>query len=192
MIYLIVITSVLLFISIIDARIKYRRITRFNELKVIYDNMEMFAIEQNIVPTNILLNFLKSYKFLIVNKEFADVRIALGMRLLISDDEFDKKRMKWSLLKKQLPQELIEYGEEFNKIYDDLIKLSYWNLSFLWFLFKTSIRYAYQSLPEFISGSRKEVYRVFKGLRDLFSNENIILQNYNMSNVEGQLNELCI
>lgn len=194
MIYLFFILTIfiLLIISIIDTRIKYKKIARFNDLKIIYDSMEIFAIKENLTPTNSLVDYLKNYKFLLVNKEFSDIRIALIMRLLITDDIFKKKQYEWNELKKQVSPELIEMGGQFNKIYDDLIKLSYWNFSFMFFVFKIAIKSTYYLIIQtIITPGKNEAYRVFNVWKELFNNENIILQNPAMGDIQSKLSTIC-
>lgn len=152
-----------------------KRIILFNDLGSIYDRMELYVIQNNITPNNNIIEYLRTFKNLVINKGFADVRIYLAIELTTPEDVKQMARDRYLAIKEDVPAELLLMSDEFHRTYDQLVVQSMWSLSFLCFFAKIFIL---KHFSDFRSKSLIRTNNLFGSVRSLFSHENVIAYDF--------------
>lgn len=175
---IIIISVIILLILFLDNRIRVRREVLFNELDLVYDKMEIHLIKNKIHPNTSTIEFLKSYKFLLVNKGLADVKIMLCMLIAVSEQKRAQSRKHFEQIKQNVPKELIDYSVQFAGIYDKIINTSIWKLSFWWFVLKIL---AYSKYRKFIKHGKSKSTNIKRNFKEAFHTEFLVPTTYKLS-----------
>jgi hypothetical protein len=97
-----------------------------NNMVVLYENMEIYIAKNNTPVDGNLIDFLKVHKNIVVNPEFADIDVFMGLKRKMKNN---KKTMQNIKLDK-IPQELIDISKEINGNFVKLLRLTVCILQF--------------------------------------------------------------
>ncbi|WP_282089384.1 hypothetical protein [Aquimarina algiphila] len=143
---LLVTTFIALTFFIINQIIKYKRFKYVNNLKRIYDHMEMFFVRNDIKLKNDYIELLKVFKNLSVNPDYLDIQVLVLSKIASERSGSLKKDTKW------FENNLNSLGEDFNELFQDfdrytnrIIDLSFIKPDFILFLTRTIISYTITS-----------------------------------------------
>ncbi|WP_299583052.1 hypothetical protein [Mucilaginibacter sp.] len=137
--------------------------------------MEMFILEKKINPSSNLISFLKSFKFLVVNKEYANIKIMLRIELMTSEKKIEENKKAFESIKKEIHPELISLSNNFFTIYDRLIKLSVFNINFVCFVLRVIFMSKYFAIKK---SSAIKTRSIKNSIRSLFHQENVIAYSF--------------
>lgn len=112
-----VLLVVVLFFLFVNSSVKDLRLKYKNELRIIYDKLEIQFIKDGIRLDNNALKFLKSYKVTAANTDFLDFQVLWAIHDLAGDtkvhkvkDDFDKVRNSLSNESNQLLKDFDSYA----------------------------------------------------------------------------------
>lgn len=162
---------VIIIISIINNAIIVLRQKTYNNMDILYDKMEIFVIKNKLTPDNELLNFLKSFKNLTINKDFADIYVLLTIIQSLPNGDFENNRKKYENYIKTLPIELVRIANEFNNQVSIAISISVFKPDFLWFFSKIFLKHSFISLK---NRSYKKIKNLTTNVRYVFHYENLL------------------
>lgn len=135
---LLTVSVVLLVIVFYSQHIKYKRFKYSNKLGSIYDQMELYVIENNIILNNDRIEFLKIFKNLSLNPDFLDIQVLLLSKIAVEKRGDLLKNKEW------FEKTLNSFGAEFkNELYvkfdfysHKIVLLSFRKPDFIWFYIK--------------------------------------------------------
>jgi len=142
------------------------------QLDIIYDKMELYVAANNLVVDNKLKSYLIGFKTVKVNPEFADLQVLFGLARMIPHDKLMELKEKNEKIVSELPKELTQLGDAFNKKVNFLISLSVINTRLWLFLIKMICKY---TLISFIKRSFIEVVRFKTTVKEIKDNDMIIV-----------------
>ncbi len=167
----VILVLVLIGLSLINTAVQVSRQKAYNNIDVLYDKMELYVMQHNITPSTGLIEYLKSFKSLKVNKDLADICVLFVIMTSIPREKFDKSKMMFRSFSEGLPQELIGIAKEFNNEVDKVIKLS---------LFKPDVFFFFASivlkglLKQLSKDGNNKVARFRQNLKEIFLYDNLI------------------
>ncbi|THD67636.1 hypothetical protein E7Z59_08230 [Robertkochia marina] len=132
---LIIISIVVLGVFSFNQYIRYKRFKAVNNLKIIYDRMEMYFVRKEIILNNDYIAFLKSFKNLSVNPEYLDIQVLMANKMML-----EKKGMlvdgakKFDETLESLGKDFMPIFQEFDNNTTEIIKLSLVKPDFLFFI----------------------------------------------------------
>jgi hypothetical protein len=147
----------------------------FNELISIYDSMEIYMLKNKLLPTNELLSFLKSFKYLVVNREFADIKIMLKLELMTSQKRKEENAMRFVTIKKSIHPELLLISQDFYRVYDKLIILSMFNFKFVFFVARVLFVSKYFAMKK---STTKKTETIISSIKALLHRENVVVYRF--------------
>lgn len=98
-----------------------------NNLSIIYERMEIYLLNNNISYNDDIVKFLKSHKNIVVNPDFADIKIIMNLRETMAET----KQSINSIDEKNIPMELHSLSNQFKTNFVGLVKLSMLHWSFI-------------------------------------------------------------
>lgn len=140
-IFLFIISISVLVIIGLNQYIRYSRFKYTNNLKIIYDEMEMHFIKNDISLSNRYIHFLKIFKNLSINPEFLDIQFLMANKILLEKQgSFKKDRYKFDETLKSLGKDFDVLFKKFDHNTNGIIKLSFYKPDFVLFFFKLFFR----------------------------------------------------
>jgi hypothetical protein len=116
---------------------KQRREKLALDLMLIYEEMEMFFLKNEIPLKNDYIELLKTHKNLVVNPDFLDIQTLLLTKIAAEKKGHLKNEINWfRKTLEALPSEFIDIHYRFNNKADKIIQLSCFKPDFLFFTFK--------------------------------------------------------
>lgn len=94
----------------------FRRQVYYNKLDVIYAQMELYLIKNEIHIDNSIAIFLTKLKNINENKGLLDIQILLALLHLVPKNEFERNRRKSKKLFKDIPEGLINLLKEYDRM----------------------------------------------------------------------------
>lgn len=123
--------------SILRSVLKQKRESLYNKMEISLDRIELELLRNNSIIDRDITDYLKGLKSIIANKELADIKVIVSMRLLIPNQEWDKIIARDNLVKSKIPQGAREEESNINKYFGRLVLMSMFNLEFFFLtLFK--------------------------------------------------------
>lgn len=116
--------------------IKNSREIILNEMRVLYDYIELSVVRNRVVLNNEVVTYLKTHKTFIINPEYADIRVLLAIINRLSEAELERMKSESQHVESGLPKDLIELGNKFNKKLLHLTFYSFFKANFILFLIK--------------------------------------------------------
>lgn len=98
-----------------------------NEMTVIYEKMEITVLNNNIQLNNNIVSFLESHKNMVVNPEFADIKIIMAF----AKDKKKNAKNKSKIQLNDIPEPLMELSQNFKEAFVGVVKLSMLRWSFI-------------------------------------------------------------
>ncbi len=111
----------------IDRKKYVLRHVYMNNMAIIYENMEIYLLKNNVSLDNNLVSFLKVYKSIIVNPELTDIDIFTALK----SQSRNSKKTKTKINMDFIPEEIIKMSYDFNTYFAKSLRLSMLKLSFL-------------------------------------------------------------
>lgn len=140
-IFLFIISVLVVAIIAMNQYIKYSRFKYTNNLKIIYDEMEMHFIKKDIVLNNSYIHFLKTFKNLSINPEFLDIQILMANKILLEKKgSFKSDKYKFDETLKSLGNDFEVLFKKFDHNTNEIIKLSIYKPDFVLFIVKLFFR----------------------------------------------------
>lgn len=162
MVYLIPLIIILFTLcTIINTVINTRRQICFNEMNRIYDKMEVYVFQNGLQNSKSIVTFLMIYKTYVVNNNFADIQILIGVILKQSEDSLKINKIKYDKLAKEIPPELLEMRKEFSKKLSTAIRLSSLRAEFIIYILGKLFRTLVASVVKRSFNGLKRVYNSF-------------------------------
>lgn len=96
-----------------------------NEMSTTYEKMEITILKNDIPLNNNIVAFLRAHKNIIINPEFADIKIIMAIA------KNKSKQRKNTLNISDIPNSLIELSEDFKNAFIGVVKLSMLRWSFI-------------------------------------------------------------
>lgn len=113
--------------------LRTRRIIELNKLNALYDEMEFYCVKNQVVISNNVINYLRGYKNIVINPQYADIQMILGFLITSDKKKLERFQNEYNELLKTIPNGLKAKGEAFEIVYHRLVRLSYFKIDFVWF-----------------------------------------------------------
>ena len=172
--FVIAFISVLLFSYLMVSYFKkQRKYMLSKKLSTIFDEMELNFIKNSKNLTNEEIKFIKIYKQISTNPELLDVHLLLISKFESNVKKLNDNRIWFDSMFKQQDEEFKSLVVEFDAIANKLIKLSFYNSAFVFFVLKIFLTYL------FVKGQFNIIsfYDKLKGdFKFVTKNENILIQ----------------
>lgn len=167
--------------SVFNSLICQYRLSQFNKLGIIYDQMEFSLVKNETPINNNIVEYLSGFKIYLSNRGLADIQVMLAIRSLIPLDEVKKIEDSNIKIKTLLPQEMEVLEAEFEQTLQRIIILSALKFDFIFVLALEFLRkLANLKFP------KTNVYNYIKyKIRSVTDEENIIGR---YSNITTKLN----
>lgn len=165
-------------ISFLNSWINNMRQVAFNNINQIYDRLELYVVQNNIVIDSKMASFLKSMKIFKINNEFADIHVLLVTLRSIPRDDFERNKKEYNNMLEKLPQGLLEIKRSFDSHVNRAITLSIFRYDFLLFFMYLTIKYLIRSILE---KSSNKLRSLFQMTFELFKYDNLVVSKYSES-----------
>lgn len=154
---LILILVFLLFVYMLfDKWLSNKRDYLNNHLRVVYEEMELVFILEELTPNKKNLDYLLAYKRVARNPELVDIQVLIFN--VLANKEVVKERLELIReTEKGLPQSLIERSAEFNETIDILVKYSVFRWGFVSLFFSLLLKLALALIKSQVAKVRKTI-----------------------------------
>lgn len=165
---LIILSIFIICIFTLNQYIKYKRNKYVNNLCVIYDNMEMFFVRNNITMKKDYIEFLKIFKNFTLNPEYLDIQILMLHKIASERSGTLKNDSAWfERTLKSLGNDFKVIFNEFDSNTNEIIKLSFFKPDFILFILSHLVKYK-------ISTGANSLKVFFKDLKFVQENEEVV------------------
>ena len=166
----IILGILVLWLFIYDAINSYRQKIEVR-MNMLYDKMELYVVQNNIVLDNDTIEYLKGFKRLVINPEYLDVHVLFVILQNIPKNKMEEMKRKRQEILKKIPQELKDIAFEFDKQSRSLLTLSVLRPAFVLFLIYCLLKNAFKSV---IHRSVSEFKAVFSKVNETLQFQQII------------------
>lgn len=170
----IIILLIILLVSFINTKINTRREIHFNEMKRIYDEMELYAFKNNLINDNATITYLIPFKIYSVNTGYADIQVLAPLFLEQKKKQLDIKKEKYERIIGRVSPQLKELGAKYDHHLKKAIHLSMYRAEFLLFILLLTVKAV---MGAFAERSLKVFLVFFDSLIIVPKYENILIEN---------------
>lgn len=138
--FLAILSVVALILFLVNQQVKYLRFKYINKLRIAYDRIEMYFVENDYPLTNNQIEFLKAIKYLAVNPEALDIDLMIASKLAAErEGTLNKDNRKFEKTLKSMPEDFMPLFREYDDHADTILKLSVLKPQSIYTVFKALI-----------------------------------------------------
>lgn len=161
--------------SIANSWINNRRQIAINNINHLYDEIELYVIKNNIRLDSRMMSLMRWMKIFKLNPSFADIHILLVTLQNTPQIEFEKNKIIYDQIIKELPDGLLRLKHKFDTSVGLATVLSIFRLEFMLFFLYSLSKHLLKSVLE---KSSKRILSFFGMIRDLMRYEEVVISKY--------------